>query len=160
VHGTCVLDTGCWYDTVHRVADYYRPRTAFTYRRCESDSALRSPLRHRLYAPELQWQSTGTRRVSQGLGCNLRRSRRPSPEPNRALHQLCGRPPDPDAGPPVCLQVSCSEPSASKPYNQLGQATNQLTICSRFIYSSVLLVSPCIVRVCAYESVPRTVSVR
>jgi hypothetical protein len=35
VQGTFVLDTGCWYDTVHRVADSYRPRTAFTDRRCD-----------------------------------------------------------------------------------------------------------------------------
>jgi hypothetical protein len=35
VQGTCVKYTGCWYDTVHRVADSYRPRTAFIHRRCD-----------------------------------------------------------------------------------------------------------------------------
>jgi hypothetical protein len=28
--------TGCWYGTVHRVADSDQPRTAFTDRRCDT----------------------------------------------------------------------------------------------------------------------------
>ena len=39
MQGTCGKSTGSWYDTVHRVADSYRPRTAFIYRRCASERA-------------------------------------------------------------------------------------------------------------------------
>jgi hypothetical protein len=35
--GSCDKITRCWYDTVHRVADSYQPRTAFIDRRCERE---------------------------------------------------------------------------------------------------------------------------
>ena len=46
MQGTCVKYTGCWCDTVHRVADSNHPRTAVTYRRCVPAFALDSIQSH------------------------------------------------------------------------------------------------------------------